>query len=168
MFGIFLVFPVFLLLQEAFMLPDQGDRLVHSITTHLKKATHEVLIFTPAIDDYTIIRSLKKASENDIKITLITNDSIRKDKTKVDPGNQSAYLSLFQNISVHTLPSYHHDKDISSGLKGSLICIDDEELFVITHELSSKRFKSDYAFALHQKTKCNTLFEPLLERAKPY
>ena len=168
MFGIFLVFPVFLLLQEVFMLPDQGDRLVHSVTTHLKKAKHEVFIFTPVIDDYTLIRSLKKSAKNDVKITLVTNESIRQKRKKTDSNNKGAYLSLFQNISVCTLPSFHHDQDSSSELKGSLLCIDDEELFVIANELSTKKLKSDYAFALHQKVKCNYLFEPLLQRCKPY
>ena len=168
MFGIFLVFPVFLLLQEAFTLPDQGDKLIHSLNLHLKKAKHEVYIFTPVINDYTIIRSLKKAAKGDVRITLITNESIRQDQNKTGINNQAAYLSLFKNISVFTLPSFHHDQDSSSELKGSLLCIDDEELFVIANGLSNKKLKSDYAFALHQKVKCNYLFEPLLERCKPY
>lgn len=168
MFGIFLVFPVFLLLQDTFMLPDQGDRLIHSITEHLKKAKHEVFIFTPVIDEYSIIRSLKKTAEKDVKVTLITNESIRQDHNKTDLKNQGAYLSLFQNISVFTLPSFHHDHDNSSELKGSLICIDDKELFMITHGLRSRKLKSDYAFALYRQMKCNTLFEHLLERSEPY
>jgi phosphatidylserine/phosphatidylglycerophosphate/cardiolipin synthase-like enzyme len=150
------------------MLPDQGDRLVHSISTHLKQAKHEVFIFTPGIDDYTLIRSLKKTAESDVKITLITNDSIRQDQNKTGLKNQGAYLSLFQNISVYTLPSFHHDHDKSSELKGSLICIDDKELFLITHGLSSQNLKSDYAFAVHQKMECNALFVPLIKRSEPY
>jgi len=150
------------------VLPDQGDRLVHSITAQLKTAKHEVLIFTPVMDEYTLIRSLKKAAKNDVKITLITNESIRQEHNKTDINNQGAYLSLFHNIAVCTLPSFHHDQDSSSELKGSLICIDNEELFMITHGLSTKKLKSDYAFGLHQKIQCNTLFEPLLERCKPY
>lgn len=150
------------------MLPDEGDRLLHSITTHLKKAKREVYIFTPLIDEYAIIRSLKKTAKSDVKITLITDESIRKDQNRTGPKNQSAYLSLFQNISVFTLSTYHNDQDSGSELHGSLICIDDEELFLVTHSLSTQKLKSDYAFALHQKMKCNTLFEPLLERSKPY
>jgi phosphatidylserine/phosphatidylglycerophosphate/cardiolipin synthase-like enzyme len=168
LFGIFLIFPIFLLLQETFSLPDQGDRLIHSINTHLKNAQYEVYIFTPVIDEYTLIRSLKKAAKKNVKITLITNESIRQDNKKIKIQNQGAYLSLFQNISVYTLPSFHHDQDSSSELKGSLVCIDNKELFVITHGLSTKKLKSDYAFGLHQKTRCNTIFEPLLERCKPY
>lgn len=150
------------------MLPDQGDRLLHSITVHLKKAKHEVFIFTPIIDDYTLIRSLKKTAKGTVNITLITNESIRQDQNKTTLNNKGAYLSLFQNISVFTLASFHNDKDLISELKGSLICIDNEELFIITQALSTKKLKSDYAFALYQQTPCNTLFKPLLERAKPY
>jgi phosphatidylserine/phosphatidylglycerophosphate/cardiolipin synthase-like enzyme len=168
LFGIFLVFPLFLLSQEAFMLPDQGERLIHHINTDLKKAKKEVLIFTPFIDDYSIIRSLKKVAKNDVKITLVTNASIRNEQNKSEIKNQSAYLSLLQNISVYTLPSFHHDQDDSSGLNGSLICIDDQQLFIITHGLSTKKLKSTYAFGLRQTIQCNTLFEPLLERSKPY
>ena len=168
MFGFFLIFPVFLLLQEAFLLPDQADKLLYSINAHLKEAKHEVFIFTPTVDDYSLIRSLKKAAKNDVKITLITNESIRQDPNKSKIKNQGAYLSLFQNISVYTLPSFHHDQDRSSELKGSLVCIDNKELFIITHTLSTKELKRDYAFGLHQKMECNTLFEPILERCKPY
>jgi hypothetical protein len=168
LFGIFLIFPVFLLLQEAFLLPDQADKLVHCINTHLKKAKREVFIFTPAIDEYSLIRSLKNAAKNDVKITLVTNESIRQEQNKTGMKNQGAYLSLFQNISVYTLPSFHHDQDSSSALKGSLVCIDNKELFMITHALSTKKLKSDYAFGLHQKTQCSTLFKPILERSKPY
>ena len=141
---------------------------MHSITTQLKKAEHEVYIFTPVIDDYTIVRSLKKTAKSAVKITLITNEAIPQEKNKDSLQNHSSYLALFQNISLFTLPSFHHDQDSSSALNGSLICIDDSEFFIITQALSSKQLKSAYAFALHQKISCNTLFEPLLERAKPY
>lgn len=150
------------------MLPDQGDRLVYSISDHLKKAKHEVFIFTPIIDDYSLIRSLKKSAKNDVNITLVTNESIRQDQNKIDPDNKGNHLSLFQHISVFTLASFHHDQDSSSTLHGSLICIDNKDLFIITQALSTKKLKSDYAFAMHQQVPCNTLFKPLLERAKPY
>lgn len=168
MFVIFLIFPVILLSQETFMLPDEGTKLINTLSSHIKTAKKEIHIFTHTINANTVVNSLKKVAKKDVDVFIITEDSLRNNKENPQQPNRASQLSLFQNISVFTLQSLRHRLDESNGLQGSLICIDDEDLFLLTHELDTMKLKQDYAFALHQKTRCKHLFKPLLERAKAY
>lgn len=168
MFAIFLIFPVILLSQETFILPDEGAKVISTLNSHIKTAKKEVYIFTPTINDNTLVNSLKKVAKKDVNVFIITGDSLRNNKEDPQQRNRASELSLFRNISVLTLQSLRHGQDESNGLQGSLICIDDEDLFLLTHELDTMKLKRDYAFALHQKMGCKHLFKPLLERAKAY
>jgi len=151
-----LFFPIILLSQEIFMLPDEADTLMHTYNSDIKKAKKEVLILTPFIDEYILTRTLKKLSKKNVSIIIITKASPAQD-------NKVSYVSLFKNISVFTLPAL---KTVS--LNGSFICIDDKRSYAISGVLSQKKLKEVYSFGIYKKGKCAYLFTTLLQRSKPY
>lgn len=161
MLRLFLFFPLFLLSQDLFLLPDESRNFLDTLNTHIKKANHEIYLFTPSIDEYTLLKTLKQRAEKNVKITIITSEPISE-------KNKAAYLSLFKNIHVFALSPLLHEIQNEGGLQGSLVCIDNKELFLLSEAVESENLKQNYAFALYQKRRCEQIFHTLIKRAKAY
>jgi len=149
--------PIFLYSQETFLLPDDADHLMDTIYKQVNNADREVLIFTPYLDDYMLIKHLKRLAKKGTLVTLITQEPISKE-------NKVLRLSLFNNISIFTLKPFNYSDD----LKGSFLCIDDQKLFMLSEDIDSKMMKRRYAFALFEQQPCRDVFHTLLKRSKAY
>lgn len=153
MFKIFLFLPIFLFSHELYLLPDEEREFNDTLVEHVKNAKNEIYIFSMQIDYYTIIKALKTSARKNIYIFVITQDNIEK---------KTSYLSLFKNIYVFTL------KERNRQLQGTLVCIDDKDLFLLSEELNYEKLKQNYSFALHKNQKCKKTFLTLIKRAKIY
>lgn len=159
MFRLLLFFPVFLLAQEIFLLPDEGRYFLHTLNAKIKKAERHLYLFTPFLDEYTLVRTLKQRAKKELQITIITNGPVQKQ-------SKAAHLALFENIQIFTLSPLDHGNENPQALSGSFGCIDNKELFLLSEDLDGKKMKENYAFALFQKKECETIFHTLLLRAK--
>jgi len=147
----FLFFPILLWANDLFVLPQEADYFLHSYTKDLSNAQDEVYLFSKTIDDYSVIKSLKKLSKKDIKIYIISKD-IYAEKNKV------SYLNLLKNVQVYTLNG-SQKKDI----KGSFTCIDDKLSYLSTQDLEHKALNQNHSFVHVQKGPCKSVFTRLLK-----
>lgn len=157
MLRLLLFLPFILCSQETFILPDESHHLMHTLNKNIQNAKQDVYIFTPTLNDYLLIKSLKALSKKKIPITIITQAPISKQ-------NQVLKLSLLKHISLYVLAAF---KD-SETIHGSLVCIDNQELFSLSSDINSKRLKEEYSFAHYQKQHCHKLFKTFLSRSKTY
>lgn len=151
-----------MLANETFILPDHATHLIHVLDIKLKKAKDEVYIFTPFLDEYLLVKRIKQIAKKEVKVTIITSktDNIE---------NKTNHLSLFKNISIFTLEALQNgEKGDNIGLKGSFICIDNQEMFLLGENLETKALKSNYSFAYNQTGPCKKKFETILNRAKKH
>lgn len=151
-----LFFPIILLSQEIYLLPDDAHTLLSQYNSDIKSAKKEVFIFSAHLDDYSLTATLKKLSKQNIPITIIS-------RSPIEEKNKMSYLSLFENISIFTLRSLN-----SEEIRGSFICIDDEKYYLINDELDKKRLKTIHSLASYNEGKCSYLFKILLQRSSPY
>ena len=148
MLKLFLFFPIFLFSQDFFMLPDEAEHFQNSLSKELKKANTSIEVFSPFLDDYLSSKTLKVMAKKGIKITIITQDK----------ESKFSHLALFENVTVYTLKT-------KVQLKGTLLCIDNKELFLLSNALEYKSLRRDYSFALHTHTPCHQTFETLKSRS---
>ena len=151
MLKLFLFFPIILLSQDFFMLPDEVEHFQNILNKRIKKASKTVEIFSPYLDDYTTTKTLKQMAKKGIDIDIITQDKRLEE-------SRFSHLSLFKNIHIYTLKT-------ESKLKGSLFCIDHNELFLLSNSLEYKSLRKDYAFAIHTKQACHQRFVDLKKRS---
>ena len=151
MIRLFLFFPLLLLSQEVFTLPQEASYFTNEYRTDLMKAKKSVYIFCEDINEYSFIAALKVLSKRDIPITLITKDTEKKLK-------KISYLDLLKGVKVFTL-STHEQRQI----KGSLSCIDDAILYLTSDKLEHTAFKQNYSFVLRQENKCEEIFTDLIK-----
>ena len=156
MFRLFIFFPIILLSQDIYLLPDDADTLMHAYNTDIKNAKKEVFIFTAYLDDYSLISTLKSVSKKNIPVTLIS-------RSPLEDENKISHLSLFKNISVFTLKSIDHE-----AIGGSFICIDDEKYYLINSKMDHHQLKVSHSFATVKEGKCSHLFTLLLQRSQAY
>ena len=157
MLRLLLLLPFFLYSQETFLLPDDTQHLMYKLNKNIQEAKEDVYIFTPTLNDYVLLKTLKTLSKKKIPLTIITQAPISKQ-------NQVLRLSLLNHISLYTLVPF---KD-SELIHGSLVCIDNQELYLLSSDINSKRLKDEYSFAHYQKQNCHTLLKILLSRSKAY
>ena len=163
MFKIFLFLPIFLLASEFFTLPNDANHLNYTISQDIKKATKEIYIFTQNLNSYEISKALSKSAKRNIKINIITL------KNK-DEKNNAFRLVLYKNISVFTL------KSTSKTPNGSLICIDNKNLFFLSDIINFKSFQNNISFATKtslisqkkDKLNCKNIFKDLLQESEVY
>lgn len=151
MLKLFVFFPIFLLSNEVFTLPQEADYFINSYTIDLLKAQNEVHIFSDTINDYSVIQAIRKLSKKDVKVYIISKD-IYKKETKV------SYLNLLKGVHLYTLKS---TKDKS--LEGSYTCIDNKLLYLSTQNLHHTSLHTNHSFALSQKNACKSIFTKILE-----
>ncbi len=165
MLRLFIFFPIFLLSQDFFMLPDQADHLIHSYNSDIKKAKERVYILSPDIDEYLLLKTLRMLARQKIKLIIITGESLDDSRLNTEKQNRDSagYLSLLENISVYVLKSLN-----KTGIEGSLICIDNEKLYLLSQSLEQKKMKQVYSLASYQETECDYIFKTLLQRSKEY
>lgn len=149
--------PIFLLSQDTFILPDEANHLMDQLNTNVKQAEKEVYIFTPHLDDYIFIKNLKSLAKKKVPIVIITQEPIAKE-------NQVLRLSLFNNITIYTLRPFRDSKAIN----GSLVCIDDKRLFLLSAEINRKEMKNSYSFSMLKEQPCDALFQTLISRSSLY
>ena len=148
MLKLFLFFPILLLSQDFFMLPDEAENFQYTLNTQLKKAKSSIEIFSPFLDLYLTDKTLKQMAKKGVKIDIITQEK----------ESKFSHLALFENINIFIL-------NTSSKLKGTLICIDKDELFLLSNSLEYKNLNRDYAFVLHTKEACQKSFKILKSRS---
>lgn len=149
--------PIFLFSQETYILPDEADHLMDQLNSHIKQAEKEVFVFTPLLDDYILIKTLKSLAKKKVPVVIITQEPITKE-------NQILRLSLFNNITIYTLRPFRDSKSIS----GSLVCIDDKRLFLLSADINRKEMKNTYSFSMLNEQSCDALFQTLLSRSVLY
>ncbi len=146
----FLFLPIFLFSQELCMLPDETEHFKFKLNTQIKKAHNTIRIFTPYLNDYITIKNLKSMAKKGVKIELITKKSQAE-------GNQISYLSLYKNISV-----YHLKTDFK--IKGFFVCIDKDNMFLLSNNLNNTNISKEYSFALSSTQACEQRFITLKSR----
>lgn len=151
MLKLFVFFPILLLSSEIFTLPQETDYFINSYTKALLKTQNEVYIFSDIIDDYTVVKALKKLSKRDVQIYIISKDIY-------EETNKASYLNLLQGVHLYTLKS---TKDKS--LQGSYTCIDDKLLYLTTQSLHHVALTKNHSFAFSQKNACKAVFTNLLK-----
>ncbi len=157
MLRLLLFLPLILYSQETFLLPDDAQYLMHRLNKNIQNAKEDVYIFTPNLNDYLLIKTLKALSKKKLPLTIITQAPISNE-------NQVLKLSLLKHVSLYTLLPF---KD-SNTIHGSLVCIDNQELFSLSSDINSKRLREEYSFAHYHKQNCHALFKTLLPRSKVY
>jgi len=150
LFKYLLFFPILLISSDIFILPQDTDYFVHSSTQSLLKAEQEVYIFSEAITDYALIQSLRKLSQKEIPVYIITKDIYKEE-------DKTSYLNLLKGINIYQLNSTKEKL-----IKGSLICIDDKFLYLSTQNFNHKDLKTNHAFAMSKKGSCKAIFTHLL------
>ena len=153
MFKIFLFFPLFLLATEFFTLPNDASHLNYTIAQDIKKAEKEIYIFTPYLKNYEITKALSKSAKNGINIKIIVAN--KKD-------DDSFRLVLLKNISVFIL------KTKSVKPTGSIVCIDKNNLFLLSDNLDFKSFQKNISFATKTTSTCRNIFSTLLQQSEDY
>lgn len=153
MFRLLLFFPLLLLSQDFFTLPDENSHYIDSYAKDLLNTKEEVIIVSSTINEYKIMNVLKKLSKKEVSIIIITQ-GIKDEK------NRSSYLSLLKNIQVYTLVT-HPQRNI----KGSMTCIDDKIFYTSSLNLEHSQIKSHYAFASKKNTPCKFLFTGFIEKS---
>lgn len=148
---LFLFFPILLLSNEVFVLPQETDYFIDSYTKSLEGTQKEVYIFSDIIDDYTVIKTLKKLSKRNIQIHIISQDLYKQD-------NRVTYLNLLKGVHLYTLTQ---TKD--KVLKGSYTCIDDKSSYLSTQNLAHSGLIRNHSFVSFQRHKCKDTFTHLLE-----
>jgi hypothetical protein len=145
---LFLFFPILLFSQDFFILPDEAEHFQNSLSKELKKADTSIEIFSPFLDDYITSKTLKQMAKKGVKINIITQEK----------ESKFSHLALFENISIYIL-------NTKVQLKGTLFCIDSNDLFLLSNALEYKSLRKDYAFALHTKEPCHKTFQTLKNRS---
>ena len=153
MLRLFLFFPLLLLSQDVFTLPDEADHFVYALTQELSKADKEVYIFSSKLNEYKLITTLKKLSKKKVPIHIISSD-LRNDE------NKALYLNLLKGVHLYELVE-HEDR----VLQGSLLCIDDNRLYLSSDALDKVSLYNNYAFVLSKQTACNFLFKGLIAKS---
>lgn len=143
------------------MLPDEGRYFLDTLNAKIIKAENKFYLFTPFLDEYTLVRTLKQRAKKELQITIITSEPLQKQ-------NKAAHLALFENIQIFTLSPFDYGSENPQALSGSFGCIDNKELFLLSKDLDGEKIRTDYAFALFRKKTCDAIFHTLLQRAKAY
>lgn len=156
LFRLLIFFPIILLSQEIYLLPDDAHTLMSSYNIDIKKAKKEIFIFSAYLDEYSLTATLKRLTKQNIPITIISQSPLKED-------NKISYLSLMKNVSVFTLRSFDSD-----SIKGSFICIDDKKYYMINTALDHDKIKTVHSFASYQEGPCTYLFKTLIKRSDPY
>ena len=153
MLRLFLFFPILLLSQDIFVLPDEAEHYLHTYNNDLLRAKKEVYIFSPNINEYKLIHTIKKLSKKKVHITIISQENHNKD-------NKISTLSLLKNISIYTLST-----DEKRRLRGTLTCVDDTIVYLCSESLEYSSLRNNYAFVLRKKMPCKHLFTDLVEKS---
>ena len=154
MLRLFLFFPLLLLSQDLFTLPDEAAHFMDSYNKDLLDAKKDVYLFSQEINDYTLERTLKKLSKKKISIIIITQEE------RTPKNNKAYYLNLFEGVTLYTLPS-----NAQRVLKGSLTCIDNKKLYISSDSLDKLSLHNNYSFALRKKIPCNVIFDTLIQKS---
>ena len=150
---LFLFFPILLLSQDVFTLPEEADHLIYTLTQELSQADKEVYIFSSKLNGYKLITTLKKLTKKNITIHIISADLS-------NSKNKASYLNLLEGVHLYTLVE-HEDRVI----KGSLLCIDDNKLYLSSASLDKVSIYNNYSFVLSKQTECNYLFKRVINRS---
>jgi len=147
---LFLFFPILLLSQDIFTLPQEANHFIYTFSKELVKAEQEVYIFSSMLNEYELINALKKLSKKGVSVYIISRDLRKED-------NKASYLSLLKGISLYILPQ-HKSRDI----KGSLICIDNKKLYLSSESLDHASMYNNHAFVSVQQRQCQDLFKRMI------
>lgn len=153
MLRLFLFFPLLLLSQDVFILPDEAAHFLDSYNQDLLSTKKEIYLFTQEINNYTLVKTLKKLSKNKISIIIVSQE-------KTSLKNKAHYLNLFEGVTLYTLPTNEQRQ-----LKGSLTCIDNKRLYILSESLSGLSLHNNYSFALSKDLPCNFIFGTLIQKS---
>ncbi len=156
MLRLFLFFPVLVLAQELFLLPDDAEILMSSYLKKVQQTRSKLYLYTPYLNDRDLVKSIKQLAKKEVKTIIISQKPLA-------PDNKITHLALFENIHVYTLKNSKE-----RNMQGSFICIDDQEYFLIDDQLDQNRLKEGYSISLFQVGPCKTLFSTLLRRSDAY
>lgn len=153
MLRLFLFFPLLLLSQELFILPQESEYALYSLKKKLSKANKEVYLFTPSLNDYLLVNTLKKLNKEKVTITLISSNTNKQ-------NSAISALSLLENVHFYTLL----ENDVRK-IKGTVVCIDDTTLYLSSQNLAHTNIRQDYGFTSLEKKNCTKFFTRLLKLA---
>jgi len=150
---LFLFFPLLLLSQDLFTLPDEAAHFLDSYNQDLLQTKKEVYLFSQEINDYTLVKTLKKLSKDNISIVIISQESSSLE-------NKAYYLNLFEGVILYALPTNEQ-----RSLKGSLTCIDNKRLYILSESLHKLSLRNNYSFVLRKDTPCKFIFDKLIQKS---
>lgn len=151
MIRLFLLFPLLLLSQEVFTLPQEANYFTYEYANDLKRAKKSVYIFCNDINEYSFMTALKLIAKKDIPINIITKNQDKNLK-------KISSLALLKGVKIFTLSTHDQRK-----IKGSLSCIDNQILYLTSETLEHTALEKNYSFVLKQKNNCEAIFTNVLK-----
>ena len=154
---LFLLLAATLHAQNAFLLPQEHNLLVNTLTKKLRHATHAITVITDRLHASWLKKELKTAAKKGVNITLITQGE---DDTEA--------LALYQNITIRRLHAI--DSPYYRGrLSLTLFYIDADTPCFGTTPLDERVLKQDVSwFTCKAKNLPPTLGYNLLLQSTPY
>ncbi|MEA3523671.1 MAG: hypothetical protein U9R50_11955 [Campylobacterota bacterium] len=158
---LFLLFKSSLFSQVLYLLPDDADNAIHYLNTKILKAEKNILIITDKLNNYSIKKSLIKAAQANVTITLIS--------AKNDLKKQ---LALYRNINTREIIPIQ--SPVKKGkISMSIIIIDDSLTCKLSTSLEKQDIKHDTAIFTCNEDRAYThtlknILKPLIGRSTPY
>jgi sugar-specific transcriptional regulator TrmB len=158
---LFLFFEFSLFSQTLYILPDDYDNVIHYLSKAIDHADKKIIILTHTFDNYTLKKSLIKASKRHVAITLISASD-----------DQKKSLALYQNIDTRELLAIQSG-NTQGKIATTVILIDNILTCKLSSPLDSMQIKHDMGLFTCKEDKDNAhtienAITPLLKRSKPY
>ncbi len=158
---LFLLFKFSLFSQVLYLLPDDYDNVIQHLSHQIERAEDTILIITEEFNNYTLKKSLIKASIRGVAITLISSKD-----------DQKSHLALYKNIDsreIIPLESSRREGKITM----SIIIIDASLTCKLSTALETTHIKHDTAiFTCNNNTNyihaLRETLSPLIQRSTPY
>jgi hypothetical protein len=158
---LFLFFEFSLFSQILYILPDDCDNAIHYLSKAIDRAEKNVVILTHTLDNYTLKKSLIKASKRHVAITLISASD-----------DQKKSLALYQNIDTRELLAIE-SPDLQGRIVTTLVLIDNTLTCKLSSPLDTTSLRQDIGLFTCNEDKVLTrtvenAIAPLIARSTPY
>ena len=149
--------------EPLFLAPDESDHALHHLKQGIASAENEVIVITPKLQNRTLAKSLQKAAQKSVPITLVTGGL---------PGDDAAGLVRFAGIDYRIVKGLRHEEK-QGILTLSLLLVDDRLACLSTLPFARDALKQDIG-VVECRTDPDTvaryrlLTQPILERSVSY
>ena len=158
---IFFLFKCTLFSQTLYLLPDEYNNVIHSLTQEIQKAEKTVFILTDKFNNYELKKSLLKAAKHGVKIKLISA-----------MDDQKKQLALYKNIKTYILEPIESPL-LDGKIAITLIIIDDTLTCELSTALDTPQMKHNIDIFTCKENRelsdeTQDALSKLIKRAKPY